>query len=304
MSKKAIIWTTILVILLLGAITLFSSVYIVKPNEYVSVSRFSKIIHTESEAGLHFKVPFVDETITFPKTTILYDIPPSEVFTKDKKNMTVDCYLLWEIKDPLTFYQTLGTTGAAEDRLNVITYNALKKLMGTLTQDDIINTNDGAERNEIYEGIAQEVSSVAKQYGIDVSDVKIKRFDLPTENENAVYERMISERNQMAQEYIAKGDLAASLIRNETDKTVNTTVSNAEADAAAIVAEGEQEYMRLLAEAFNSQDKRDFYEFTLALDAIKATLTGENKTVVIPADSKLGKILLGYYEIEGGAVTE
>ncbi len=304
MKKKTIFLTVVLIMLVLGAITLFSSLYVVKPNEYVSVSRFSKIIHTENEAGLHFKVPFVDETITFPKTTILYDIPPSEVYTKDKKNMTVDCYLLWEIKDPLTFYQTLGTTGAAEDRLNVITYNALKKLMGTLTQDDIINTNDGAERNTIYEGITTDVAENALQYGIVVSDVKIKRFDLPADNENAVYERMISERNQMAQEYIAQGDLAASLIRNETDKTVNTTVSNAEAEAAAIEAEGEQEYMRLLAEAFNTQDKRDFYEFTLALDAIKATLTGDNKTVVIPADSKLGKILLGYYESENSSTAE
>ncbi len=295
MKKKSIALTVILLVLILGAITLFSSVYVVKENEYVSVSRFSKIVHTEDEAGLHFKMPFVDETITFPKTTILYDIPPSEVFTKDKKNMSVDCYLLWEITDPLTFYQTLGTTGAAEDRLNVITYNALKKLMGTLTQDDIINTNDGSERNEIYNGIATEVAEVSKQYGIYVSDVKIKRFDLPAENENAVYERMISERNQMAQEYIAQGDLAASLIRNETDKTVNTTVSNAEAEAAEIVAQGEQEYMRLLAEAFNSQEKRDFYEFTLALDALKATLNGENKTVVIPADSKLGQLLMGNF---------
>ncbi len=295
MKKKNAAFIFILVVLILGAITLFSSVYVVKENEYVSVSRFSKIVHTEEEAGLHFKIPFVDETITFPKTTILYDIPPSEVFTKDKKNMSVDCYLLWEITDPLTFYQTLGTTGAAEDRLNVITYNALKKLMGTLTQDDIINTNDGAERNEIYNGITTEVAEVSKQYGIYVSDVKIKRFDLPAENENAVYERMISERKQMAQEYIAQGDLAASLIRNETDKTVNTTVSNAEADAAEIVAQGEQEYMRLLAEAFNSQEKRDFYEFTLALDALKATLNGENKTVVIPADSKLGQLLMGNF---------
>ena len=289
MKKSTLVWTFVWIVLIAAAITLFSAVYVVKPNEYVSVSRFSKIIETTSEPGLHFKVPFVDETITFPKTTILYDIPPSEVFTKDKKNMTVDCYLLWEITEPLTFYQTLGTTGAAEDRLNVITYNALKKLMGTLTQDDIINTNDGAERNEIYESITDEVTEVAKQYGIKVSDVKIKRFDLPTENENAVYERMISERNQMAQEYIAQG---------ETDKTVNTTVSNAEAEAAIIEAEGEQEYMRLLTEAFSTQDKRNFYEFTLALDAIKATLTGNNKTVVIPSDSKLGQILLGNYSIE------
>jgi membrane protease subunit HflC len=226
------------------------------------------------------------------------------VFTKDKKSMTVDCYLLWEIKDPLVFYQTLGTTVSAEDRLNVITYNALKNLMGTLNQEDIINEEDGAERNKIYEGITSEVAELAEQYGIFVSDVKIKRFDLPTENENAVYERMISERNRQAQQYIADGEAEASQIRNETDKQVQIDISNAKADAAQTEAEGEQEYMKIIAEAFNTDEKMSFYEFTVALDAIKATLNGDEKTIVIPSDSKLGKILLGYFDFDTSVETQ
>jgi membrane protease subunit HflC len=104
---------------------------------------------------------------------------------------------------------------------------------------------------------------------------------------------MISERNQMAEKYTAEGNKEASLIRNEVDKTVNILISDAEAAAAKLVAEGEAEYMRLLAEAYHSQEKKDFYQFILALDALKASLTGEEKTVILDGDSDLAKILMG-----------
>ena len=169
----------------------------------------------------------------------------------------------------------------------------MKIAMGKLAQSDIINMNDGAERNQIYEGITTMVDESAKAYGIHVEDVKIKRFDLPESNLNAVYDRMISERNQMAEKYTADGNYEASVIRNEVDKTVNITISNAKAEAAALEAEGEAEYMRLLAEAYNTADKKDFYQFTLALDALKQSLNGTEKTVILDADSELGKILAG-----------
>ena len=230
----------------------------------------------------------------FSKATQFYDIPPSEVLTSDKQNMTVDCYILWSIDDPKKFYQTLTTTGAAEDRLNALTYNELKKVMGTLAQADIINMNDGAERNDIYESITESVNTqTLAQYGIHVEDVKIKRFDLPDSNLNAVYSRMISERNQMAEKYTADGNYEASLIRNDVDKQVNIIVSNAQAEAAKLEAEGEAEYMRLLALAYDTDDKKDFYEFTLALDALKKSLTGAEKTVILDADSELAKMLTG-----------
>ena len=289
MKKGIIIGIVIALVLIVG----MNSLFVVKENEYACTVRFSQIIDTTSEAGLHFKVPFLDSVRYFSKATQFYDIPPSEVLTSDKQNMTVDCYILWSISDPKLFYQALGTTGVAEDRLDNLTYNQLKTVMGTLAQADIINMNDGAERNEIYEGIASAVDAEAVKYGIHVEDVKIKQFDLPESNLNAVYSRMISERNQMAEKYTADGSYEASIIRNDVDKQVNIMVSNAQAEAAKLEAEGEAEYMRLLAEAFNSQDKKDFYEFTLALDALEKSLTGSQKTVILDADSALAQILMG-----------
>ena len=282
-----------IIILLLAAFIGINSLFTVRENEYACTVRFSKIINTTDQAGLHFKVPFLDSVKYFSKATQFYDIPPSEVLTSDKQNMTVDCYILWSISDPKLFYQTLGSTGVAEQRLDALTYNELKTVMGTLAQSDIINMNDGAERNRIYEGIAADVDALAATYGIHVEDVKIKQFDLPESNLNAVYSRMISERKQMAEKYTADGNYEASVIRNEVDKTVNITISNAEAQAAALEAEGEAEYMRLLSEAYNSADKKDFYEFILALDALKKSLTGTDKTVILDEDSALAKILLG-----------
>lgn len=288
MKKKFII---IAAVVLVAAVCLFSSMYTVQENEYGCTVRVSKIISTTDDAGLHFKLPFIDSVKYFPKATMLYDIPPSEVLTADKQNMTVDCYVLWRISDPLRFYQSLGNTTVAEERLNALTYNALKNVMGTLSQADIINMDDGAARNDIYEGITTNVGALAVNYGIEVEDVKIKRFDLPEANESAVYTRMISERQQIAEKYTADGNYEASLIRNDVDKQVNIIVSNAEAEAAKLVAEGEAEYMRMLAEAYNTPEKQEFYEFTLALDALKQTLNGDEKTIILGADSELAKLL-------------
>ena len=289
MKKFVIIGIILLVLVVVAS----GSFYTVEENQYACTFRFSEIVNTVDQPGLHFKVPFIDSVKYFTKATQLYDIPPSEVLTSDKQNMTVDCYILWSISDPQQFYRALETTAKAEDRLDAITYSALKRAMGTLAQADIINMNDGAERNEIYEGIATTVNQDASVYGIQVEDVKIKRFDLPESNLNAVYNRMISERNQMAEKYTADGNYEASIIRNDVDKQVNILVSNARAEAAKLEAEGEAEYMRLLAEAYNSEDKKAFYEFTLALDALRQSLTGDEKTVILDADSELAKILMG-----------
>ena len=288
--KKYIIIAVVAVLLIIVAV---NSVYVVKENQAACTFRFSEIINTEENAGLHFKIPFLDSVKYFSKATQLYDIPPSEVYTSDKQTMTVDCYILWSISDPQQFYRALGTTSVAEERLDAITYTALKIALGNLAQADIINMNDGAERNEIYESIATNVDNQAKTYGIKVEDVKIKRFDLPDSNLNAVYTRMISERNQMAEKYTADGNYEASIIHNDVDKQVNIIVSNARAQAATLEAEGEAEYMRILAEAYNTPEKQEFYEFILALDALKASLSGENKTVILDKNSELAKILMG-----------
>ena len=286
---KVLVTILAIVLLIIG----LSSFYVVPENEYACVVRFSKIISTIEEPGIYFKTPFVDSVRTFPKAIMYYDIPPSEVLTADKQNMTVDSYVLWRISEPLKFFQTLGSVGVAEERLDAMTYNALKNIMGTLAQTDIINEDEASERNDIYAGIAFNVDTIAQNYGIEVVDVKIKRFDLPEANEQAVYSRMISERNQISEKFAADGEYEASIIRNDVDKQVNIIISNADAQAAKIEAEGEQEYMRMLAEAYNSDDKRSFYEYMLALDALKASLQGNNKTVVLGRDSVLARLLIG-----------
>lgn len=178
LSKSLVIGLVALLLVIVAA----NSAYTVRENQYACTVRFSKIISTTAQPGLHFKVPFLDSVKYFSKASMLYDIPPSEVLTSDKQNMTVDCYILWSIEDPLRFYQTLGSTATAEQRLDALTYNALKTVMGTLAQADIINMEDGGKRNDIYEGIATTVDNQANTYGIHVEDVKIKRFDLPESN--------------------------------------------------------------------------------------------------------------------------
>lgn len=288
--KKGYIIAIIVVLLLI--IVAANSLYVVAENEYACLSRFSQIVSVTDKAGLHIKIPFIDNIRTFPEMTLIYDIPPSEVLTSDKKNMTVDSYILWEIADPLTFYRTLGTTTEAESRLDAITYNSLKNLMGEHMQDDIINMDDATERNDIFAGLTAEIAELCKTYGIDVLDVRIKRFDLAQSNEESVYLRMISERNKEAAKYTAEGELEATKTRNEVDKDANTTISNAEVEAARLVADGEQKYMEIISSAYDTADKRSFYEFTLALDALTASLDGEDKTVIIDKDSVLGKLLV------------
>lgn len=290
--KKNVTRAIITLLVILAAVCLLGSMYSVAENEYACVVRFAKIVDTIDTAGLHFKIPFIDNIRFFPRDVQLYDINPSEVLTSDKKNMTVDSYVLWEISDPLTFFQTVGTMGEAERRLDAATYTTLKNIMGTLEQNAIINQEDGGERNKIYDNIGREVAEITTQYGINVVDVKIKRLDLPTDNEQAVYSRMISERNQIAEKYRADGEYEASIITNDVDKQVNIIISDAQAEAAKLEAEGEAEYMRMLAEAFNTADKKSFYQFTLALDALRASLTGSDKTVVLGADAELVKMLI------------
>jgi len=282
----------LLVVILLAAVMVASeSFYTVQENEYACTLRFSKFQTTVSQPGMYVKMPFVDTVKKFPKTIMLYDINPSEVQTSDNKIMIVDSYVLWSINNPQTFYQTLGTLNEAELRLNAVTYTALKNQMGTLEQSAVINQDDAGERNNIYEAITIEVADKTADYGIGITDVKVKRLDLPTDNEQAVYDRMISERTQIAEKYIADGQYEASIIRNDVDKQVNILVSNAEAEAAATEAEGEREYMQILADAYDTEEKREFYEFQLSLDALKDTLSGDEKVIVLGKDSPLVKLL-------------
>lgn len=279
----------VVAIFFIGLILWGSTAYKIKPNESAIVLRLGKITKVESEAGLHFHTPFIESITKVYTGDILYDIPASDVITSDKKSMIADDYVIWSVVDTGKYYQTLGAVrGRAEERIEAAVYNATKNTISSMTQDNIIATRG----NTLTNLITQASNSDLSQYGVVVKIAEIKVLDLPDDNKNAVYNRMISERQNIAAGFTAKGDAEAQKIRNETDKQVSITKANADAEAAKIIAEGEAEYMRILSEAYNEPSKAEFYNFIRSLDALEA-LRGQNNTLILDKDSEFAKILYG-----------
>lgn len=283
--KKIII--PIVAVLLL--IVLISSAVVTRSNEYTLVKQFGKVERIVSDAGLSFRIPFIQQTEKLPKTIMLFDQQASDVITKDKKTMVIDNFVLWKIVDPLKFVQTLNTIPEAERRIGTVTYNAIKTAIGKIDQTDIIN----GRGESLSDGIVTAVQPSFDGYGIQIIDNEIKRLDLPEDNKESVYARMISERKQIAAEFIAQGNEEYQKIINETDKEVTIIVSTANAEAEQIKAEGESEYMRIIAEAYSTPERQKFYEFLRSLDALKITMNGGNKTLFLPIGSPLTKIFIG-----------
>lgn len=286
MSKKGIRNIVIAVVVVFGFITLLSSMVVTYQNEYKLVRVFGKVDRIIEQEGLTFKIPFIEETDTLPKCDMLYDLATSEVITKDKKTMVADTYVVWKISDPLKFSKTLGVSLAnAESRIDATVYNALKEVMGGLTQTEVISARD-----EMSKSMMAKIGTTMEQYGIEIVSVDTKHLDLPDDNKEAVYNRMISEREQMAAQYTAEGAAESQIIQNTTDKDVAIMISAAQAQAEQIKAEGEALYMQTLSAAYNDASRSDFYSFVRALDAAKLTMVGDNKTLILPADSPLASI--------------
>ena len=291
MSKSKKIIVSLVVIVILALVLVANECwYTVNEDEYANILRFSKTVKTEDEAGIYFKIPFIETVQKFPNKVLLYDMKPSEVLTKDSKSMIVDNYVLWRITDPLTFYKTLGTEAEAETRIDMLTYNAIKTEMGKSNQEAIINQDENS-RNVFNSNIMKAASGETDAYGIEIIDIKIKKLDLPADNEAAVYRRMISERNKMSEQLRAEGNEEAEKIKNGVDKEKNILISNAKAEAEKIVAEGEAEYMRILSEAYNTPEKQEFYKFIRGLDALEVSLSDGNATVILGKDSALADAL-------------
>ena len=277
------------VVAILALIIFLASAYTVKTNEAGIVIRLGRIKSVEQTPGLHFHTPFIEGVTSVYTGDILYDIPTSDVITSDKKSMIADDYVIWSVTDATKYYQTLGAVqGRAEERIEAAVYNATKNTISSMTQDDII----AARGSTLTDLITKASNSDISQYGIIIEIAEIKALDLPDANKEAVYERMISERNNIAASYTAKGQADAQKIRNETDKQVSITMANAEAEAAKIEAEGEAEYMRILSEAYSIDEKAEFYTFIRGCDALKA-LAGQNKTLILDKNSEYAKLLYG-----------
>lgn len=285
-AKRAALVILLLAILIIGA----NSIVITYENEYSLIRQFGKVDHVVSEAGISFKIPFIQTADKLPKQTMLYDLAPSDVITSDKKTMICDSYILWRISDPLKFAQTLNSSVTnAESRLDTIVYNSTKNVISSTTQDDVISGRDG----ELSAAIIAHIGTTLDQYGIVLLDFETKQLDLPSDNKNAVYERMISERDNIAATYTAEGNSEAQIIRNTTDKEVTIMLSDAEKDAEILIADGEAQYMRILSEAYADESKTEFYAFVRSLDALKISMQGNNKTVILSPDSPIAQIFYG-----------
>ncbi len=271
-------------------IGLGGSVVVTKENEYKLIREFGRVSRVIDTAGLSFKIPFIQSADTLPKEILLYDLAASDVITMDKKTMMSDSYVLWKISDPLKFAQTLNSSILnAERRIDTTVYNSIKNIISSMSQNDVISGRDG----ELSEAIMNNIGSTMEQYGIQLLAVETKQLDLPSDNKAAVYERMISERDKIAATYQAEGQAEAQVIRNTTDREIAVSISNAQAEAAAVTAEGEAEYMRILAGAYNTPERTEFYSFIRALDAARASLTGTDNTLILPADSPIASIFMG-----------
>ncbi len=289
-SRIGGIFKILLLVILIVSVS--NATYMVRENEYAYVTRFSKFVEIQDTAGLHFKVPVLDKVEKLPQYRMMYDLPPSEVLTGDKKTLVVDNFAVWQIDDPYTFMRTVSRISEMENRIDAVVYNAVKNTLGTMNQTDIINS-DNSSIDDINTAITAVVNNQLKSYGISTVAVEIKRLDLPNDNETAVYNRMISERTQMAESYRAEGNLEASKVVNETDKEVGILLSRAKATSEELKGQGESEYMKIIAEAYSTEDRVEYFEFIRSLEALKATMQGD-KTIILPADSYIVRVLNGY----------
>ena len=286
-GKKGIIIPVLFIILAIASQTLV----ITQPGEYRVIKQFGKIVRVEendgSSYGISFKLPFVQSETSITSKVILSDLPASDVMTSDKKSMISDCFVLWKIEDPVLFTQKLsGSEQNAESRISSNVYNALKNVISSLTQEEVISGRDG----ELANLLTSKLGTNLESYGIKIEKIETKMLDLPDENKEAVYDRMISERNNIAASYTAKGAQQAQEIKNDTDEEVTVIIAKAQKKADKTVAEGEAEYMRILSKAYNNKDKADFYSFVRQLDAMKATLKNGDDTIVLDKDSPIAEL--------------
>jgi membrane protease subunit HflC len=288
--KKKNNWLLIPVILLLAFVVLTGALVVTRPNEYTVIKQFGAVVRIVDEPGASLKLPFIQTTQKIPNTLMLYDLAVSDVITSDKKSMIADCFVTWHVTDPQKFIESLSASVAnAEFRINTVVYNSLKTTISSMTQEAVISGRDG----RLAEAILANCDDTFGQYGIDITAVETKTLDMPAENKAAVYQRMISEREKIAAQYTADGEYEAQKTRNAANKESEILLSEAKAQATVIRAEGDAEYMSILASAYDTPEKADFYTFMIALDAARESLTGGGKTLILDETSPLAQIFYG-----------
>ena len=273
----------------IGAILVFlglTSIFIVDETEQVVVLQFGKPVRIITEPGLHIKVPFpIQEKNVFDNRLLEYDSPPEEILSKDKKSLIVDNYVRWQIVDPLQFLKTVQAIPTALSRMDDIVYSELRRELGTHDMVEIITEN----REELMETVTVASNKATQDYGIEVVDVRIRRVDLPSQNEESIYARMDAERKRQANKFRSEGEEEAQKIRATTDRDKTIILADAYKQAERIRGEGDAKAVEVYADAYSADPK--FYEFVRTLDTYKKII--DDKTMlVLPSDSRLFKLLL------------
>ncbi|MBW7997034.1 MAG: protease modulator HflC [Candidatus Glassbacteria bacterium] len=278
--RKNVILALVVLLVIVGANSMFS----VRETEQVVVTKFGKPIKIINEAGLNFRIPFIHKLRVFDRRLLDYDSAPTEILTQDKKTLFVDNYAKWRINDPLKVLQTVQNEIGAQARLDDIIYSEIRTELGSHAFHDIISS----KRAEIMETVTRKCNELTQDYGIDVLDVRIKRADLPRENENAIFARMEAERNRIANQYRSEGDEEALKIRAETDKQAVIIMAEAEKTAQEVRGEGDAEATRIYASAYNKD--RGFYELVRTLEAYEKAIDSTT-TLILSTDAEFFKYL-------------
>ena len=280
---KKILIGLVAILVLLGLTTVF----IVDETEQVVILAFGKPVRTITEPGINMKAPFpFQEKIKFDDRLLEYDSPPEEILSKDKKTLIVDNYVRWSIVDPLQFLKTVQAIPTALSRMDDIVYSELRRELGTHDMVEIITEN----REKLMEIVTFNSNNATLSYGIEVLDVRIRRVDLPAENEESIYARMEAERNRQANKFRSEGEEEAQKIRASTDRDKTIILADAYKEAEGIRGEGDAKAVEVYASAYSADPK--FYEFVRTLDTYKKIID-DKTTLVLPADSRLFKLLLG-----------
>tara|TARA_Y100000992_G_scaffold194435_1_gene132174 strand:+ start:781 stop:1632 length:852 start_codon:yes stop_codon:yes gene_type:complete len=274
-----------LILPVLGLVGL-SSIFIVDETQQVVILQLGKPVRTITEPGFNAKLPFpFQERIVFDDRLLEYDSPPEEILSKDKKSLIVDNYVRWKIVDPLQFLKTVQAIPTAKSRMDDIVYSELRRELGTHDMVEIITQN----REEIMDVVTNASNKATLSYGISVIDVRIRRVDLPSENEESIYARMEAERKRQANKFRSEGSEEAQKIRAATDRDKTIILADAYKEAEKIRGEGDAKAVQVYARSYSSDPK--FYEFVRTLDAYKKVVD-DKTTLVLPSDSKLFKLLI------------
>ena len=265
-----------IIIAVLVILFVYGGIMTVDETEQVVIVQLGKPVRNITEPGLNFKIPFLQTATYFEKRLLEYDSAPNTILTEDKKNLILDNYAQWRIVDPLRFMQSMRTEALAQSRLDDIIYSSLRVQLGTHLMHEIVSTM----RDSLMHKVTANANETAKDYGIEIVDVRIKRADLPRENEQAVFDRMRAERERMAKQFRSEGDEQAVKIRAETDKDREIILAEAYKTAQEIRGDGEAQAIRIYANAYQSDP--DFYEFIRTLDAYKEVFDDQTKLVLTP----------------------